>query len=104
MFNLLKFIKNHLLLLSKFIKRHVLSFEMKKSNFTFCAPMKTERLFSLVSFSDWTGNPTINDIESMTSPVEEIIFPSVTICPKSPNPDRWGPTIKMFDSIKRKCR
>ena len=31
-------------------KKHVLSFKMKERIVTFCAPIKTERLFSLVLF------------------------------------------------------
>ena len=35
---------------SNHVKNHVSSFEMKERIVTFCAPMKTERLFSLVVF------------------------------------------------------
>ena len=39
----------------------------------------------------------------MTSPIEELTFPTVTLCPKQPDPDRWGPAIKLFDkSVKIK--
>ena len=26
-------------------------------------------------------------------------MPTVTLCPKNMNPDRWGPTIKIFDYV-----
>ena len=50
--NCIKLVKNKSLSgikLSKFVKKHVSSFEMRESIVTFCAPMKTERLFSLVN-------------------------------------------------------
>ena len=30
-------------------------------------------------------------------------FPTVTLCPENNSPDRWGPVIKVFDYLKRKC-
>ena len=64
--NCIKLVKNKSLSgikLSKSVKKHVSSFEMRESIVTFCAPMKTERLFSLVSVvkyrvghKDWPGH------------------------------------------------
>ena len=51
----------------------------------------------------WSKNPTMTIIETMTYPIDRVPFPSVTICPKSSNPDRWGPVIKVFDYLQRKC-
>ena len=42
-------------------------------------------------------------MESMTSPIEELAFPTVTLCPTNQSPDRWGPAIKLFDYLKRGC-
>ena len=39
----------------------------------------------------------------MTSPIEDLMFPTVTLCPKNPNPDRWGATIKLFDYMRQGC-
>ena len=30
-------------------------------------------------------------------------FPTVTLCPENTSPDRWGPVIRVFDYLKRKC-
>ena len=42
-------------------------------------------------------------IESMSGPIENLAFPTVTLCPTNQNPDRWGPPIKLFDYMKRDC-
>ena len=57
----------------------------------------------MILFSEWNKQPTAASIESITSPIEDLTFPSVTLCPKNPNPDRWGPTIKLFDYMKQGC-
>ena len=54
-------------------------------------------------FTAWNENPTITIIETMAYPIEKVIFPTVTICPQTSNPDRWGPTIKIFDHFQRHC-
>ena len=51
----------------------------------------------------WLENPGINIVASTTFPIEKVQFPTVTLCPKDSNPDRWGPTIKIFDNIKLTC-
>ena len=48
-------------------------------------------------------NPTLTVLETMTFPIEELRFPTITLCPSNPNPDRWGATIKILDYVKRKC-
>ena len=67
-------------------------------------PDKCTEKYFLYFFKVWVEKPTINDIESMTSPIEELAFPAVTLCPKNPNPDRWGPTIKLFDHLRLSCK
>ena len=57
----------------------------------------------LIFFLAWSKNPTLTIIETMTHPIDKVTFPAVTICPKSSNPDRWGPVIKVFDYMKRRC-
>ena len=57
----------------------------------------------ILFFSEWEENPTMATIESMTSPIETMMFPTITLCPKNPNPDRWGPTMKLFDYMKQVC-
>ena len=57
----------------------------------------------ILLFPAWEENPTITGIESITSPIEDLNFPAVTLCPKNPNPGRWGPVIKLFDHVRRRC-
>ena len=69
--------------------------------------------FSLSSFIEhsllllflivWSENPTITIIETMSYPIEKVIFPTVTLCPQNNDPDRWGPIIKIFDHFQRRC-
>ena len=54
-------------------------------------------------FLAWNENPTITISETMTYPIENVKFPTVTLCSRNSNPDRWGPTIKVFDYVKRRC-
>ena len=42
-------------------------------------------------------------VETASHPIEDVIFPTVTICPETPNSDRWGPTIKILDHFQRRC-
>ena len=57
----------------------------------------------LYSLTAWNENPTITIIETISYPIEKVTFPTVTICPQNSNPDRWGPTIKIFDHFQRHC-
>ena len=65
--------------------------------------LKGETDDRLLLVSEWEENPTITTIESVTSPIEDLMFPTITLCPKNPNPDRWGPTIKLFDYMRQGC-
>ena len=49
----------------------------------------------------WIDKPTMVVVDTMTYPLEELTFPTVTLCPKNSNPNRWGPAIKILDMIKR---
>ena len=60
--------------------------------------------YNIVFFPDWEENPTTTSIDSVTSPIEDLAFPTITICPTNPNPDRWGPVIKIFDYMRRRCK
>ena len=57
----------------------------------------------MMIFSVWYTKPTITVLETMTYPIEELKFPTITLCPSNANPDRWGPLIKIFDYLKRSC-
>ena len=43
-------------------------------------------------------------MDTMTFPIENLEFPTVTLCPKDPRPDRWGLFVKIFDFFKMKCQ
>ena len=62
------------------------------------------KAYKILFFLDWEENPTTTSIESVTSPIEDLAFPTITICPTNPNPDRWGPAIRIFDYMKRRCK
>ena len=51
----------------------------------------------------WYDSPTVTALDTMTYPIEELTFPTITICPQNSNPDRWGPTIKTFDNLEKRC-
>ena len=51
----------------------------------------------------WKKHPTITEVYTMTYPIEKVTFPTITLCPENSNPDRWGPTIKVFDFFQRQC-
>ena len=39
----------------------------------------------------------------MSYPLEKVDFPTVTLCPESPDPDRWGLAVKLFDHLEVHC-
>ena len=42
-------------------------------------------------------------LETTSYPIERLDFPTITLCPKSSNTDRWGIVIKLFDFLKMHC-
>ena len=50
----------------------------------------------------WNTSPSITVIDTVTYPIEELTFPTVTLCPRGTN-NRWGPVIKVFDHMKKRC-
>ena len=59
--------------------------------------------FFFTFFPVWYDSPTVTVLDTMTYPIEELTFPTVTICQQNSNPDRWGATIKAFDHLDKKC-
>ena len=54
----------------------------------------------VTSFSVWIEEtPVIDVLETTSFPIENVEFPTVTLCPASPNSDRWGATIKFLDYL-----
>ena len=48
---------------------------------------------------DWTDVPVMGILDSISFPIEEVEFPTVTLCPKKIGSDRFGPLLKAFDYI-----
>ena len=66
--------------------------------------LRTEfKTYSIFDITEWETNPTINVIETMSYPLEKVDFPTVTLCPVSPDPDRWGFAVKLFDYLEVHC-
>ena len=55
------------------------------------------------SFLAWTEEPTIMVVETASHPIEDVTFPTVTLCPQTISSDRLGPTIKILDYVQRNC-
>ena len=77
---------------------------MKRSN----PRLKVVRSFKRLAvffylFSEWRKFPTKIVVETLAHPIENVSFPTVTICPQNSNSDRWGSTIKILDHFKRSC-
>ena len=51
--------------------------------------------------ADWYENPIKSVV--LTFPLDEIVFPTVTLCPQDSRPDRWGSVIKIFDHLNTDC-
>ena len=66
-------------------------------------PIRAILNWIIFCFLAWYYSPIVTVLETLTYPIEELPFPTVTVCPRDSNPDRWGPTIKLFDFVNRKC-
>ena len=49
----------------------------------------------------WIENPIKSVV--LTFPIDKIVFPAVTLCPRDSRPDRWGTAIKIFDQLNTDC-
>ena len=56
----------------------------------------------LFYFVAWDTDPVKS--KTLVEPIKDVMFPTVTLCPKNSNPDRWGPTIKIFDHLNLTCQ
>ena len=56
------------------------------------------------SFADWSANPVITTLDTIVAPIEEIQFPTVTVCQdESKAPDNWAFLETVMNSIAFKC-
>ena len=49
----------------------------------------------------WIENPIKSVV--LVFPLDKIVFPTVTLCPRDSRPDRWGSVIKIFDHLNTDC-
>ena len=54
-----------------------------------------------LELAGWYENPIKSVV--LTFPINKIVFPTVTLCPRDSRPDRWGSVIKIFDNLNTKC-
>ena len=59
--------------------------------------------FELCLILVWIEEPVIDVLDSTSFPIEKVEFPTITICQKSSNSERWGPFIKVFDHMNVVC-
>ena len=59
---------------------------------------------AIIYLSVWVEEtPVIDVLETTSFPIENVNFPTVTLCPASSNSDRWGATIKFIDYLDAVC-
>ena len=52
--------------------------------------------------TQWSDNPVITTLETISAPIIDIQFPTVTVCDQKPA-DNWGPIEKVFNSLAFEC-
>ena len=51
------------------------------------------------SMLDWEDNQTITTLESIANPIQDVYFPTVTVCPHEKNvPDNWSFLEKLLNA------
>ena len=55
-----------------------------------------------VLFIAWHSHPV--NSKTLVVPIKDVVFPTLTICPRNSNPDRWGPVIKVMDHLNITCQ
>ena len=63
-------------------------------------------VFLNTSFNDWTSEPIITTMDSIAAPINDIQFPTVTVCHNNQRqPDRWAylETILNFVKFSQDC-
>jgi hypothetical protein len=54
-------------------------------------------------FIEWGSNPILTTVESSDYPVENIIFPTVTVCREDNKPNCFEFVTKIFDYVDFPC-
>ena len=56
------------------------------------------------AYQDWNENPILMTVETLDSPLQDIEFPAVTLCPSNDfQPDNWDLTEKVLNMFKFNC-
>ena len=50
------------------------------------------------AFTQWSLDPVITTLETINAPIEDLQFPTVTVCDQKPA-DNWGPIEKVLNSL-----
>ena len=52
-------------------------------------------------FVDWNANETITTLDSIATPIQNVQFPTVTVCPHEyASPDNWAFLEKFLNAVK----
>jgi hypothetical protein len=62
---------------------------------------KNQKIKVKFVLAGWIENPIKSVV--LTFPIDKIVFPTVTLCPRDSRPDRWGTAIKIFDQVNTDC-
>ena len=54
------------------------------------------------AFTQWSLDPVITTLETINAPIEDIQFPTVTVCDQKPA-DNWGPIEKFLNPLAFEC-
>ena len=55
------------------------------------------------AFVEWSEDPVITTLESISAPINEIQFPTVTVCEEIP-PDNWALPEKILNLLAFECK
>ena len=57
-----------------------------------------------LAFTDWSDNPVITTLDTIAAPIDDIQFPTVTVCPGANEPsDNWAFLENLLDFSKFSC-
>ena len=64
-------------------------------------PFNVSILTFVFLFVAWSTHPVAS--KTVVISIKDVVFPTVSICPRNSNPDRWGPVMKVLDHLELKC-
>ena len=70
-------------------------------NLHYCFTLSLAPTKNKFQLAGWYENPIKSVV--LTFPLDKIVFPAVTLCPRDSRPDRWGSAIKIFDLLNTNC-